>query len=200
METVFLILIVVMSVVIHEVAHGYAAYIQGDPTAKLEGRLTLNPISHLDPIGSILVPLITSLGGFTFGWAKPVPYNPYNLRNQRWGELLVALAGPASNFLIALVFGLIIRFGLMLPEAFLSISSVIIIVNLSLALFNLVPIPPLDGSKIVNAVLPYHLQQQWRSFERYSFIIILILLLTPQFSYLLGTLIGKIFMLMTGIS
>src|SRR4051812_387507 len=105
MEIIFTILIIIMSVVIHEVSHGYAAYLQGDPTAKLEGRLTLNPIVHMDLFGSVIVPIITTLGGFTFGWAKPVPYNPYNLKNQRSGEFFVAVAGPVSNLLVALVFG-----------------------------------------------------------------------------------------------
>src|SRR3989344_1275948 len=156
MDTLFQIAILVMSVVIHEVSHGYAAESLGDPTARLQGRLTLNPLKHLDPVGSIIVPLLTSLSGFTFGWAKPVPYNPYNLRNQKWGELAVATAGPLSNIILALVFGLLIRFaGVALSSAFVNIASVIIIINLVLAIFNLIPVPPLDGSKILWAFLPY---------------------------------------------
>src|SRR3990167_11543260 len=103
-DVIFQIAVLIMSVVIHEVSHGYVANSLGDPTARLEGRLSLNPIRHLDPFGSILVPIVTSLSGFTFGWAKPVPYNPYNLRNGRRGEVMVALAGPLSNIIIALFF------------------------------------------------------------------------------------------------
>ena len=103
METIFQIAVLVMSVVIHEVSHGYAAEILGDPTARLQGRLTLNPLKHLDPVGSIIIPILTSLTGFTFGWAKPVPYNPYNLRNQKWGELVVAAAGPLVNIFLVLI-------------------------------------------------------------------------------------------------
>src|ERR1700722_18659718 len=99
------IIVLAFSVIIHEISHGYVAEMLGDPTARLAGRLTLNPLKHIDPIGSIIVPILTSLAGFTFGWAKPVPFNPHNLKNPRSGELLIALAGSASNFLIALVFG-----------------------------------------------------------------------------------------------
>ena len=149
-----------MSVVIHEVSHGYAALALGDPTAKYQGRLTLNPISHLDPIGSFFVPLIGYFAGrFIVGWAKPVPFNPYNLRNQRWGEALVAVAGPISNIALAILFGLTIRF---LPEyinisqSFLNLASSVVLINIILAIFNLIPIPPLDGSKILFAFLPYN--------------------------------------------
>jgi Zn-dependent protease len=109
MITILSIIILVFSIIVHEVAHGFMADWLGDPTARLQGRLTLNPIKHIDPVGSIIVPLITSLSGFTFGWAKPVIYNPYNLKNKRQGEFLIALAGPASNLVIAAIFGFIIR-------------------------------------------------------------------------------------------
>ena len=156
MDIIFQLAILIMSIVIHEVSHGYSAYIQGDKTAAYQGRLTLNPIKHLDPIGSFFVPLLSFfLGGFIIGWAKPVPFNPYNLRNRRWGEALVAFAGPASNILIALVFGLLIRFGsATMSPAFLQISGTIVLINLFLAVFNLIPIPPLDGSKILFSILP----------------------------------------------
>src|SRR3989344_1166355 len=158
-DTIFSIAALVMSVVIHEVSHGYAALRGGDQTAKLAGRLTLNPLKHLDPIGSFLVPLLTSLAGFTFGWAKPVPYNPYNLRNKRFGEALVATAGPLSNILIAIIFGIIVRvsalYELPVSVAFLKIVGIIVLINIVLAIFNLVPIPPLDGSKILLSILPH---------------------------------------------
>ena len=154
---VFFIAILIVSVVIHEISHGYVANMLGDPTAKLAGRLTLNPISHLDPVGSFIVPVLMFFTtGFMFGWAKPVPYNPYNLRNQRWGTALVGAAGALANLLLALVFGVLIRLGplLGLPDAFLQISVLIVILNLLLAVFNLIPVPPLDGSKVLFSLLP----------------------------------------------
>lgn len=159
LDPIFSILLLVMSVVVHEVSHGYAADALGDSTARYAGRLTLNPLKHLDPVGSIIVPFILSLipPYIVFGWAKPVPVNPYNLKNQRWGEVLVAAAGPLSNLAIALVFGLIIRFHetlIFLPTAFFKISASLVLINLLLAVFNLVPIPPLDGSKVFFGLLP----------------------------------------------
>jgi Zn-dependent protease len=201
MLIVFFIIILGMSVIIHEISHGYVAYMQGDPTAKLANRLTLNPLPHIDLVGSIIVPIITSLGGFPFGWAKPVPFNPYNLRNQRWGELYVAIAGPLSNLFIALIFGLIIRFGqATLPGPFIDISALVVWVNISLAIFNLIPIPPLDGSKIVGSLLPFRLQQAWRNFERYSFVIIVVLILIPQFSNALAFIVSYLFFFLTHLS
>ncbi len=189
-QLIFSILILIMSVVIHEVSHGFAAYMQGDLTAKYQGRLTLNPIKHVDIMGSIVVPIVTSLGGFPFGWAKPVPFNPYNLRNQRWGELFVAIAGPLSNILIATIFaGIIHFFYLYLPNAFVGLSMKIVFVNLSLAIFNLIPIPPLDGSKVLFSFLP----QSWNALrwnlEQYSMALILLIVLIPYFSDLLGRLV-----------
>ena len=111
-DLIFSIAVLIMSIVIHEVSHGYAAYALGDPTAKYADRLTLNPFKHLDMTGSVIVPFITyMMGGFIFGWAKPVPYNPYNLKNQKWGPAIVGVAGPLSNFVTAAFFGTIIRFG-----------------------------------------------------------------------------------------
>ncbi|MEK7145278.1 MAG: site-2 protease family protein [Patescibacteria group bacterium] len=197
METIFQIAVLVMSVVIHEVSHGYAAEILGDPTARLQGRLTLNPLKHLDPVGSIIVPLLTSLSGFTFGWAKPVPYNPYNLRNQKWGELAVAAAGPLSNILLALVFGLLIRFaGASLSGAFVNIAVVIVVINLVLAIFNLIPVPPLDGSKILWAFLPERFRQVRESMEHYSFLLVIVVVFVVwQF---LSPVVVQLFSLITG--
>ncbi len=197
--TIFSFIILIMSVVIHEVSHGYAAYLQGDLTAYYQGRLTLNPLKHIDIVGSIIVPIVTTLAGFPFGWAKPVPFNPYNLRNQRWGELLVAIAGPGSNILIALVFGLIIRFGnAHLPAPFIVLSMLVVLVNLGLALFNLIPVPPLDGSKVLFSFLPLKFQQYRFQLERYSFFLVLILVLIPQFSAFLGLIVSFFFTLITG--
>ena len=197
MDTLFQIAILVMSVVIHEVSHGYAAEILGDPTARLQGRLTLNPFKHLDPVGSIIVPLLTSLSGFTFGWAKPVPYNPHNLRNQKWGELAVAGAGPLANILLVLVFGLLIRFaGATFGADFANIAAVIIVINLVLAIFNLIPVPPLDGSKILWAFLPERFRQARESMERYSFLLVIVVVFAIwQF---LSPLIVWLFSLITG--
>ncbi|MCR4330591.1 MAG: site-2 protease family protein [Patescibacteria group bacterium] len=181
LDFVFTIAILIMSVVIHEVSHGYVAQMFGDPTARLAGRLTLNPIKHLDPVGSFLVPVATYfLGGFIFGWARPVPYNPYNLSNQRWGTALVAAAGALSNLFIAIVFGLLIRFSDLLgiaSEAFVDIASIIVFLNIILAVFNMIPVPPLDGSKVLFSLLPHHLNYIQDFLERYALILIFFLVL-----------------------
>jgi len=205
--TLIIVTILIFSVIVHELAHGYVALYLGDPTAKLAGRLTLNPIPHLDPIGSVLIPLILALtpGGFIFGWAKPVPYNLYNLRNQKWGEALVAVAGPGMNLFLALVFGLSLRFFagyLSLPT--IEVMSFIVFINILLALFNLIPIPPLDGSKVVNAFLPYELWAKYNvlraKIERLGFIgfFIFIFLFIYVFSGPFFALVSSIFKLITG--
>jgi Zn-dependent protease len=156
-DFIFVIIILIMSVILHELAHGYAALYLGDPTAKHAGRLTLNPMKHLDLFGSLLVPLFLYIlqAGVILGWAKPVPYNPYNLRNQKWGEAIVAFAGPLTNFFIALVFGLFLRFAEgLLSFQMIAVFGLVILINIVLGLFNLIPIPPLDGSKLLFAILP----------------------------------------------
>lgn len=178
---IFQIAVLVMSVVIHEVSHGFVAGMLGDPTARLAGRLTLNPIKHLDPVGSVFVPLMLSLipGMPILGWAKPVPYNPYNLKARRWGPALVAFAGPASNFIVAIFFSLLIRFGIIgafLPPAAVGLSLAIVVINVVLGLFNLIPVPPLDGSKILFAALPYRLRSIEATLERFQFVFILVVL------------------------
>ena len=178
-DFIFQIAILIMSVVIHEVSHGYAASMLGDETARYQGRLTLNPLKHLDPVGSVIVPTIAYfLGGFIFGWAKPVPYNPYNLRPGRWSEAAVAAAGPASNIVIAVIFGMILRLGMMSSAnwagpAFIQVTSMIVFINILLAIFNLMPIPPLDGSKLLFAVFPDKLLQMRNFFEKYGLILVL---------------------------
>ena len=167
---IFFFLALIFSIIIHEVSHGFAAEMLGDPTARLQGRLTLNPIPHIDIVGSILVPAILVLTkmGFLFGWAKPVPYNPYNLRNQRWGEAIVAGAGPGVNILLALLFGTMIRFGEgFFSPMFLQLAGVVVFINIMLAFFNLIPLPPLDGSKILKSVLPYHASMSFQKFENF---------------------------------
>ncbi len=163
------IVVLILSIVLHEVAHGYAANWLGDPTARLAGRLTANPLPHIDPIGSVLIPamLFMTSSPFLFGWAKPVPYNPYNLNNQRWGEAIVAAAGPLTNLLLAFIFAIIIRFAdpLGLSFSFVDLASYIVYINILLACFNLIPVPPLDGSKVIEPFLPLALRMRYRAFS-----------------------------------
>lgn len=186
-DGIFFVIVLIMSVIIHEFAHGYVAYLLGDNTAKLSGRLTLNPIKHLDLFGSIILPLILiiSKAGFVIGWAKPVPYNPKNLRNYKKGDLLVSLAGISANLLIVLIFSALIRLAPVMgfPEynplnihPFYKITTIIVLLNLVLMFFNLIPIPPLDGSKVLFSLLPPHLRsieaflQKWGLFLLLFFI------------------------------
>ena len=191
--------------VIHEVSHGYAALALGDKTAQYSGRLTLNPIKHIDLFGSIILPALTALmGGPVFGWAKPVPYNPYNLKNQKWGPAIVGAAGPAANLLLAVIFGLFIRFSSSLSAGvsgqflanFITIAAAISILNLVLAIFNLVPIPPLDGSKVLFAFLPYRWRNVEVMLERYGFFALLIFIFF--FAQLLVPVIDFFFRLIVG--
>jgi len=185
-ENIFYVVVLIMSVVVHEFSHGYVAYLLGDNTAHLSGRLTLNPIKHLDPFGSVILPLLLVLmkAGFVIGWARPVPYNPNNLRDKKMGTLFVAVAGIMANLAVAIFFGLLIRFGtfLGLPpytygsvsiHPFYQISTIIVLVNLVLALFNLIPIPPLDGSKILFSVIPDRYHQIENFLERWGMFILL---------------------------
>jgi Zn-dependent protease len=170
--TIVLIVVLILSVVIHEMAHGFAANYLGDPTARLQGRLSANPLVHLDPMMSVILPglLIFSGSPILFGAAKPVPYNPYNFNKwQRWGEAFVAFAGPAANIGIAVVFAVLVRLAdvLTLSDTFISLSVNIIMLNIFLAFFNLVPIPPLDGSKILPRFLPHSLEMKYEQFRAY---------------------------------
>ena len=198
-DFIFQIAILIMSVVIHEVSHGYAASFLGDQTAKYQGRLTLNPLKHLDFVGSFLVPSAAYfLGGFIFGWAKPVPYNPYNLKPGRWSEAVVAAAGPASNVALALIFGLLLRVGVAATSpAFIQITSVIVFINILLAIFNLVPIPPLDGSKILFSVLPNSFYGIISFFEQYSLVLILVFIIF--FANYLYPILAYLYYLITGL-
>jgi len=192
----FLFLVLIFSVVIHELSHGLAANYLGDFTPKYAGRLTLNPLKHLDPIGSFLVPFFLFLlalvlkGGIIFGWAKPVPINPYNLRDQKYGEAKVAVAGPLSNIFIALVFGLTLRIlpdttGSIFLDEIIGLLPYIVWVNLLLALFNLLPIPPLDGSHILFTFLGPEAYRIKIILQRFG-LLILILLLYLFFSIILA--------------
>ncbi len=169
-STLLTIVILIFSVIVHEVAHGYAANALGDPTARLAGRLTLNPMPHIDLIGSVLIPafLVFTHAGILFGWAKPVPYNPYNLKNQRWGEAIVAFAGPATNLFLAILFAFVVRAAAagILPAAAGAFALTIVFVNLFLGLFNLIPFPPFDGYTVLASILPYRYTMKMRSLEQ----------------------------------
>lgn len=204
---IFTIVVLILSIIIHEVAHGFAANSLGDPTAKLAGRLTLNPLPHIDVVGSILIPgfLVLTQAGFLFGWAKPVPYNPYNLRNQRWGEAIVGGAGVAVNLLLALVFALFTRlaYGAGWSE-FAELSIIIVFVNLFLGLFNLIPLPPLDGFTVLRGALPYRFSVPLREFaERISgggiiSLLLLLLIFTQFLSEPFYNLVFFVFRLLVG--
>ena len=161
-SVLFLYIIIVISAVFHEYAHGLVAYYLGDPTAKNEGRLTLNPLVHMDLFGTVILPLLLLFtSGFFIGYAKPVPYNPDNLRDKKYGSLKVALAGPLSNLFIALVLGLFLRFfaqliltNSVIPPILSTFIAYIVITNIWLALFNMIPFPPLDGSKVLYDLSP----------------------------------------------
>lgn len=196
---IFNLAVLIMSVVVHEVSHGLMAKRLGDNTASDLGRLSFNPLKHLDFMGSFLVPMLSYFGGgFVFGWAKPVPYNPYNIKNQKWGPAMVAVIGPISNFIIAIVFGLALRFISVIPASAVLAISLIVYINILLGLFNLMPIPPLDGSKILAAVLPYKYERQLNMLERYGFF--LVLLFVFFIFPLITPVIPIIFRFITGLS
>lgn len=198
MDFIFQIAVLIMSIVIHEVAHGFAARFYGDKTAEYEGRLTLNPVKHIDPIGSVAVPLLSyALGGFVFGWAKPVPYNPNNLKPGRWPEAFVALAGPLSNLSIAAFFAIILRLADLGPAAS-TIMAIIIYINVLLSVFNMMPVPPLDGSKILFALFPDKVYEMRHFFERYGLVLVLVFILFAwQF---IEPVVGLIFGFLTGLA
>lgn len=178
---VFQLVVLLFSIIIHEVSHGAMALYLGDETAKRLGRLTLNPLKHIDPIGSLLLPLILFLAGsrVIFGWAKPVPYNPYNLPNPRRGAALIGAAGPVSNLILAIIFALLLHLPLTWNvggEVLVAAFGLIVLLNLLLAFFNLVPIPPLDGSKLLFALFPNLSFKAQRFLEIYGFFILLIFL------------------------
>ncbi len=203
MEILFFIFILIFSIIIHEVSHGTVANYLGDSTAKYAGRLTLNPLKHLDPVGSVFLPILLILTtGRGIGWAKPVPVNPLNFRDQKYGSLKVAIAGPGSNLIIALIFGLILRFSSFLPffpEALYSAFSFIISINILLAVFNLVPIPPLDGSHILFTFLPDSMQRTKIFLGQFGFIILIFLIFFfPPFFNILTYIVNIIFNLIIG--
>jgi len=205
MDFLILIAILLFSVAVHEVAHGLMADYLGDPTARYAGRLTLNPLKHLDPLGSIFIPMLLLIthSPVLFGWAKPVPINTYNLRDQRYGPAKVALAGPLANLIIAFFFGLLIRLLGLIGTSFFSANliltfSFVVQINLILAIFNLFPVPPLDGSHILFALFP---QME----ERTKIILyqwgILLLIFSIFFIFpIVFPLVRFLFQLLTGLS
>lgn len=177
---------IVIAISVHEFSHAWAAYVQGDTTAKDLGRLTINPLKHLDIVGTLLLVVAG------FGWGKPVPFNPYNLKNQRFGPLLVSLAGPASNLVLAAIFGLLLKAlvmtsGLTLENGLGVFLFSLVIINIILAIFNLIPVPPLDGSKILYAFLPARSLGAVMAFERWgSYLLIFVIIFA-------GSLFGAFF-------
>lgn len=195
---IFYFVVLVFSAIIHEYSHGWMADRLGDPTARYAGRLTLNPMAHLDPVGSILMPLLLwfmTSGAFLFAYAKPVPFNTYNLRDQRKGPAFIALAGPLSNLLLAVVFGLLAQF-LPVPQM-RPFFEIIVYTNVLLCIFNLVPIPPLDGSKLLFAILPPSMEKLKMTLERMGPLFLLVFifaffhLITPIIKFVFEILIGQ---------
>lgn len=188
---------IVIAMVIHEFSHARVAYALGDYTPKMQGRLTLNPAAHVDPIGLLMLFLVH------FGWAKPVQINPMNFSNPRRDDILVSLAGPASNLITAFVFTIMLVFmvklDLPMSEGLLVVFQMIIIYNINFAIFNMLPIPPLDGSHILRNLLPYELARGYEQLERYSFIFLIIILMTPVLSYIFVPLQRFIFGIFQGV-
>lgn len=188
----FTLIVLLFSIIIHEISHGGVAYYLGDPTAKYSGRLTFNPLKHLDPFGSVLLPLLLFLvsagKGPIFGWTKPVPVNPYNFRDQKWGILKVSVAGPLSNFLIAVIFSLAIRF-IPLNTSLLTLFSIIAFYNFAWGIFNLIPIPPLDGYRILFSLLPERFSKFKNFLQQYSLVFILMFILFGLRLIFLGAII-----------
>ncbi|MFA6194200.1 MAG: site-2 protease family protein [Patescibacteria group bacterium] len=198
MIEIFQIIVLILSAIAHEYMHGWMAFRLGDETAKNAGRLTMNPLAHLEWFGSLFLPLVMILSGmpFVFGWAKPVPYNPFNLRDKKYGEAKVALAGPLANLIIAVFFGLCLRFLPFFSIYFSGLLGIIVYINLVLMIFNLVPIPPLDGSKILGAFLPANLRERYLGSERIGFIFVILFvmlagnLIMPIVNFLFKVIVG----------
>jgi len=181
-------LIILIAFPVHEFAHAWTAWRLGDSTARLFGRLTLNPIAHFDPIGGFLL-VLSSLVGFGIGWAKPTPVNPNNLRGGRWSEAVVAAAGPLSNLVLASIAAGILRVlitlgqnGTILPEIVYEVMIRLVVINIALLLFNFVPVPPLDGSKVLYGFLTPRQQWQWRPvLEQYGVLLLILVAFLPLF-------------------
>jgi Zn-dependent protease len=187
------ILPVVFAITVHEVAHGWVAKLYGDKTADQQGRLTLNPIKHIDLVGTLILPglLLITFSGFIFGWAKPVPVDARNFKNPKKAMMMVALAGPLSNLLMAIGWALLARLGVAIGIEYITMPLIYtgiagITINLVLALINLLPIPPLDGSRIISGLLPDYWAWQFNRLERFGFLILILLLATNALSLILA--------------
>jgi Zn-dependent protease len=184
-----LVPILVLSMAAHELAHGLVAYKLGDPTAKRAGRLSLNPLRHMDPLGTAMFFITYILGGFVFGWAKPVPVSPYYFKNRQWGMAAVGMAGPVTNFILAVMTIVVLNAIHPNPSGWaFEILFDLFAVNVVLGLFNLVPIPPLDGSRVLGAVLPRKAYERWAAMDQYGMILVLLAMfvLWGPFQDLLG--------------
>jgi len=195
---------VIFAITVHEAAHGYAAKYFGDMTAFNAGRISLNPLKHIDPFGTILLPALTiMLGGILFGWAKPVPVDFRRLRNPKKDMLWVAAAGPASNFVMAIFWALVMKFSVSAPEAFVLPLALMakagVSINIVLMVLNLLPLPPLDGGRIAVSLLPLNLARPFAQIERYGFIILIVLLFTGVLGRVLDPLIGLVYSLISSI-
>ncbi len=183
---------VIFAITLHEVAHGWAAKKLGDRTAEQQGRLTLNPLHHIDPVGTVILPgLLLIFSGFVFGWAKPVPVNWGRLHNPKRDIGLVAVAGPAANLAMVVMWILVARLAIIMNSAFISrpllfMAAAGIFINAMLMLLNLLPLPPLDGGRIMSSLLPSNLSYKFDKLEPYGFIILVILMVTPILSFVLG--------------
>lgn len=198
----YLFVSLILAITFHECSHAYVASVLGDPTAKLKGRVSLNPIRHLDLVGTIMI-IMTFVSGFGIGWGKPVPVNPYNFRDYKKGEALTALAGPMANFLLALVASFFIRFlGDSLSLYFINFLQVFVMLNVGLMSFNLIPVPPLDGSKILFMFLPdryYHLRARLEhngAMILFGAIIVSQILGIPLLQWILGPIMNFTFFLL----
>lgn len=193
LNTIFMIIVLIFSLIIHEVAHGVAAYLSGDTTAKREGRLSLNPISHLDPMGT-LFPVLMLLAGSSFiiGWAKPVPVNYRKLKHGRYSEFFVAIAGVTANFLMALAAAFIIKYcsQFLYETGTFKIANYAVLINLALMIFNLIPIPPLDGSRVLASIGNRDLREGIAHMEKYGMIIVIILAYTGILGNFMNPIIG----------
>ncbi|MEY4731713.1 MAG: hypothetical protein RL681_659 [Candidatus Parcubacteria bacterium] len=199
---IFDLAVLIFSVMVHEISHGYIAERLGDPTARFAGRLTLNPLKHLDPVGSVLLPAVLHFSGAPMiGWAKPVPYNPMNLKDPIGGGAKIAAAGPLSNFLLAAVFGILIRVFVGIAEVpLILLFAHITLVNIWLGIFNLFPIPPLDGSKVLYALMPKSRTSYQIAgfFEQYGFIVLIALVFYFDIGQLLFPVTRILFTFFTG--
>jgi Zn-dependent protease len=184
---------VLLAITLHEAAHGWTASKFGDHTARMMGRVTLNPVKHIDPVGTVIVPLALLImsTGFIFGWAKPVPINFNALRSPKSGMIWVALAGPGANLIMAIgwLFVAILSVNINMP-VILKMAGAGIFINLLLAVFNLLPIPPLDGSRVISALLPNPLAYKYNQLERYGFVILIGLMFIGGFSYIVWPIVG----------